>query len=185
MYKHKKASVTYAQFANYGMNYKGGFNNMNRQMNEFNSVINTISFTEEEFDQAKKDVINLFQLLEKNRISAFPLLDKNLISNDSYKIDKLSDILECIEIINSDYERIYLSHGNIDGSLGCITVLTPIKDSTIFYVYDGKNKIFFYFNSKKFFIFNVDDNLMLKKFEAYDSPERLLLLMKKEVQEWV
>ena len=164
---------------------------------EIEKIINKVRFSEEEFEQAKKDVQDLFCLLKKNKVPAFPLLDRNLIMTNA-AVNGLSDIRETLEIINPDYERVYFSHGEIYGKssygmLGSLTCAGPSMShylkgkicSTLSYVYDAKNKIFFYFNRKKFFIFNVDDNLMLKKFEAYDSPERLLLLMKKEVQVWV
>ena len=148
---------------------------------EIEKIINKVRFSEEEFEQAKKDVQDLFCLLKKNKVPAFPLLDRNLIMTNA-AVNGLSDIRETLEIINPDYERIYLSHGNINGSLGCMTVLTPIKDSTIFYVYDAKNKIFFYFKNGKFIIYDVDENLEFQEFKDHDSPERMLLLMKKEVQ---
>lgn len=159
---------------------------MNKEIKE---IVKSIRFSDEEFEQAKRDVKDLFHLLKKNKIPAFPLLDSNLFTSNSKGITGLADVLEAIEIINPDYERIYLSHGQDSGKIGFLTKTVSLndrsnKETTIFYVYDAKNKIFFYFKNKEFLIYNVDNNLELQKFETYDSPERLLLLMKKEVGEW-
>ena len=161
---------------------------------EIEKIINKVRFSEEEFEQAKKDIQDLFCLLKKNKVPAFPLLDRNLIMTNA-AVNRLSDIRETLEIINPDYERVYFSHGEIYGKssygmLGSLTCAGPSMSHylkgkicfTLFYVYDAKNKIFFYFKNGKFIIYDVDENLEFQEFKDHDSPERMLLLMKKEVQ---